>query len=118
MSASLRVLGLDSDFDAILDAERSIPRLPAAVRERALARARASVAESSGWAGVGIDGAHRRSAAALVLLCLGAIVAVGVLAAGGAALGDLAYEIRAHRAFDAKRAADDSVAKSRGSRQF
>ena len=118
MSRSLRALWLDGEFDALLDSERSIPPLPAAVRERALSRARASVAQSGGWTSAEVQSTRRRSSAGLVLLCLAVIVAVGVLAAGGAALGDLAYEIRARRAFDTKRPTDDTVTKSRRSRQF
>src|SRR5688572_31557712 len=76
---------LPSELDTLLDHERDISPVPAAVRARALARARAALVAGAARSPSRHIVAPRRIrwAAAAALVCV-----------GGAALGAVAYEIR------------------------
>ncbi|HMF43628.1 MAG TPA: hypothetical protein VKQ32_23300 [Polyangia bacterium] len=79
---------LPPDVDALLDHEREIPPLPASVRARALARARAAlVAGAATRAAMPTPVPRTRWAAVAALICV-----------GGATVGAAAYEIRVHLA--------------------
>src|SRR5262249_5311305 len=77
---------LPPEVRALLDAEREIPAQPAAVRARAIARARAAVE-----AGVAAPPVHPRSSRAVLVLRWA--VAAGVVCAASAAV---AYGVRGH----------------------